>query len=133
MDDFVKFSKDYVLFCHITTAIEGEKHGDLLQEKGGQRFPYIVFMDADGNVITEHLEERTPEGFAKMGKIVTDYVTLKTKAESGNKPSVIDFTILQLALGKITTSDAQKKLKDAGTPTKEQQVKLDEELLNASV
>ena len=38
-DDFAKFAKDYVLFCHITSMIPGEKYGDLLEEKGGNAFP----------------------------------------------------------------------------------------------
>src|SRR5678816_3972798 len=32
-EDFAMFSKDYVLFLHVTTMIPGEKYGDLLEQK----------------------------------------------------------------------------------------------------
>src|SRR5436189_5630341 len=53
-DDFVKFSKDYVLFCHITTMLPGVKYDELLSEKGGNAFPWIVMMDASGEIILAH-------------------------------------------------------------------------------
>jgi len=129
----VKFSKDYVLFCHITTQIDGEKHGNLLEQKGGQGFPYIIFMDADGTVLAEHQGERSAAGFAKTGVAVKDYTTLKAKADKGDKAAQIDFVIASLTLGKISAADAEKKIKEAGAPTKEQQAKLDGELVNAAV
>jgi hypothetical protein len=39
-----------VLFCHITTRLKDRKNDDLLGRKGGQGFPYIVAMDAEGRV-----------------------------------------------------------------------------------
>lgn len=133
MDDFVNFSKDYVLFCHITTRIEGEKHGDLLEKKGGQGFPHIVFMDSDGNVLAEHEMDRTAEAFAKTGQKARDFITLKAKADKGDKAAKIDFTIAQLSMGQITSAEAEKKIKEAGKPTAEQLARLDGELVNAVV
>ena len=63
----MKFSKEYVLFCHLTTQIEGEKHADLLEQKGGQGFPHIVFMDSDGNVLAEHRGDRSADSLATAG------------------------------------------------------------------
>jgi hypothetical protein len=129
----VKFSQGYVLFCHITTQIEGEKHGDLLEKKGGQGFPHIVFMDADGNVLAEHQGERTADGFSKTGQKAKEFVTLKAKAEKGDKAAKIDFIIAQLSMGQLKPSEAEAKIKEAGTPTKEQSEKLEGEMVNASV
>ena len=129
----MKFSKDYVLFCHITTQIEGEKHADLLEQKGGQGFPHIVFMDAEGTVLAEHQGERSADGFSKTGQKAKDYITLKAKADKGDKAAKIDFIIAQLALGQLKPAEAEAKIKEAGTPTKEQQAKLDGELVNGSV
>ena len=56
------------MFCHITTQIEGDKHGDLLEKKGGQGFPHIVFMDSDGKVLAEHQGDRSADEFAKTGQ-----------------------------------------------------------------
>jgi len=129
----VKFSKDYVVFCHITTQIDGEKHGDLLEQKGGQGFPHIVFMDSDGKVLAEHQGDRSADGFAKTGQQAKDYITLKAKAEKGDKAAKIDFIIVQLSLGQLKAPEAEAKIKEAGTPSKEQMAKLEGELVNASV
>jgi hypothetical protein len=129
----VKFSKDYVLFCHITTMIPGDKHGDLLEEKGGNAFPFLAFMDAEGSVIAIHTEDRTPAEFAKTGEKAKSFVQAKVKAEKGDPEAKIDFVILQLSFGQIKSEDARKKVTEAGTPTKDQQAKLEAELLNAWV
>jgi hypothetical protein len=129
----VKFSKDYVLFCHITTQIQGEKHANLLEEKGGEGWPHIVFMDAEGNVLAVHEADRSAEGFSKTGEKAKSFVSLKAKAEKGDKAAKIDFLVLQLSLGQIKPEEAEKKIKDAGPITKEQKAKLDGELTNASV
>jgi hypothetical protein len=129
----VKFSKDYVLFCHITTQIQGEKHGNLLEEKGGEGFPHIVFMDAQGNVLAVHEEERSAEGFSKTGAKAKTFVTLKEKAAKGDPAAKIDFIIAQLDMGQLKAAEAEKQLKDAGKLSKEQQAKLDEILANATV
>jgi hypothetical protein len=129
----VKFSKEYVLLCHLTTQIQGDKHADLLEQKGGQGFPHIVFMDSEGNVLAEHQGDRSAEGFSKTGQKAKEFVSLKAKADKGDKAAKIDFIIVQLSLGQVKAAEAEAKIKEAGTPTKEQQAKLDGELVNVSV
>jgi len=129
----VKFSKDYVLFCHITTQIQGEKHGNLLEQKGGEGFPYIIFMDAQGNILAVHEEERSAAGFSKTGEKARTFVALKEKAAKGDATAKVDLILAQLDMGQIKAADADKQLKDAGTLSKEQQAKLDEILANVSV
>lgn len=129
----MKFSRDYVLFCHITTQIQGEKHGNLLEEKGGQGFPYIIFMDSEGNVLAVHEADRTPEAFGKTGQKAKAFIALKEKAAKGDKAAKIDYIIAQLELGQLTADEADKKIKDTGTPTKAQLAKLESERVNASV
>ena len=123
-----------MLFCHITTHIDGEKHANLLEEKGGEGFPHIVFMDAEGKVVAVHEEERTAAAFARTGENVKAYVALKPKAEKGDKAAKVDFALVQLELGKIKLDDAQKQIKESGaTLTKEQKAKLDGIAVNASI
>lgn len=120
-------------FCHITTNIPGEKHGDLLEQKGGGGWPHIVFMDSDGNVLAEHEGARDAESFAKTGAKAKAFVDLKKKAEKGDKAAKLDFLIARLDLGQLNVTDAEKELKDLGKPSKDQQKKLDEILPNARV
>ena len=129
----MKFAQDYVLFCHLTTQIEGEKNGDLLEQKGGQGFPYIVYMDAQGAVLAEHQGDRSAAGFTKTGKAVKDYAGAKARVDKGDKSAGIDLAIAELILGKATATDAEKKIQAAGTPTKEQRALIDTELLNAKI
>ena len=128
----MKFSKDYVMFCHITTAIPGEKHGELLQEKGGQGWPYFAFMDAEGNVIARHDDEPAGPAFAKTGEKAKAFLSLKAKAETGDKPAQVDFLLAQLELGLINPADAEQKFKEA-TPSKEQEAKYAGLLMNVTV
>lgn len=132
-DDFVKFSKDYVLFCHITTMIPNEKYGDLLEEKGGNAFPYIIFMDPAGDVIVDHQGPRSAEGFGKTGEKAKAWMTAKAKADAGDAAGKIDFVILQLSMGKLKVEDAEKAIKAAGEPTAEQKAALGLELTNAEI
>jgi len=132
-DDFAKFSKSVILFFHITTMIQGEKYGDLLEEKGGNAFPYIVVMDATGDVILQHQGARSAEAFGKSTSTAKDYLAVKEKADKGDAGAKIDFATLQLGMGKLKADEAQKAIKAAGEPSKDQQAKLDLELVNAQV
>jgi hypothetical protein len=132
-EDFAKFAKDYVLYLHITTMIPGEKYGDLLEQKGGNAFPWMVFMDSTGEIILEHQGERSAAGFAKSGEQAKNWLTLKDKAEKGDAAAKVDFAILQLTMGRIPAADAEKIVKEAGAVTPEQKAKLDAELVNAEI
>ncbi len=79
-DEFKAFAKDHVLFLHVTSFVEGEKYPDLLKEKGGQGWPFVVAMDADGNVVSR-LDDRTVDGFKAMVKAGSEYLALKAKKD----------------------------------------------------
>lgn len=133
-EDFAKFAKDYVLFLHITTMIPGEKHGDLLEQKGGYAFPWIVFMDSSGEILYEHNAERSAEAFGKTGAQAKAYVALREKAAKGDAAAKIDLAILRLTLLKTTVAEADQAVKDAGAPpTPEQQASLDVARTNVSL
>lgn len=59
---FKYFGQDVVLFCHVTSQVEGDAHQDLLRQKGGSAFPYLAFLDAAGNVIAKP-KDRTVDAF----------------------------------------------------------------------
>ncbi|MGH7152014.1 MAG: hypothetical protein ACREIU_15020, partial [Planctomycetota bacterium] len=52
-----------VLFLHNTSRLKEEPYPELLREKGGRGFPYLVFLDSDGGVIARHDARRTVEDF----------------------------------------------------------------------
>lgn len=99
-----------MLFVHITTQIKGEKYGDLLSEKGGNGFPYLVFMDKDGTVLVEHQGPRTVDAFEETGKKAVESLELHKKADAGDKDAKVKVVIADLEAGHIKAAEAKKKL-----------------------
>jgi hypothetical protein len=120
------------MFCHITTMIQGEKHGNLLEEKKGEGWPHFVFMDADGALLAIHEDEPSAGGFTRTGEKVKAFASLKEKAAKGDKAAQVDFILAQMEMGQLSPADAEKKFKEA-KPTKEQEEKFASMLVNASV
>lgn len=121
----MKFAADYVLFCHITTQIETDKHQDLLEKKGGEGFPHIVFMDSDGTVLATHEGARDAAAFGKTGDKAKSFIALRAKAAAGDAAAKIDFLMAQLELGQVNEADADARLKELGKLTPEQSKKFE--------
>jgi hypothetical protein len=113
-----------VLFCHVTTGIEGARHEDLLGKKGGDGFPHIVFMEPDGTVIAVHDGPRDAAGFAATGTLAASYLALREKAAGGDPAAKIDFLMVQLELGQAGDAEAGERLKALGTLTPEQEKRI---------
>src|SRR5438876_5889172 len=133
-DDFVKFSEKYVLYCNITSQVPGAKDQQLLEEKGGEGFPYLIFMDSDGNTLAKHQGPRTATAFEETGSKARTFLDLKAKAEKGDASVKIDFIMAQLELGQMKTGEAEVKIRETGGKVSpEQQKKLDGLLANAEI
>jgi hypothetical protein len=117
-EEFRGFAKGVVPFLHVTSHVEGEKYGNLLQEKGGTGFPHVVAMDADGGVLAE-LDDRTVEGFQAMMKSGGDFTALLAKKDRTSAEEV-DLLTREIGLGRVKAEDARtraaaiKGLDDAG-------------------
>ncbi|MCA8926126.1 MAG: hypothetical protein KDD82_30245 [Planctomycetes bacterium] len=106
--EFKEFAKEVVLFCHITTRIAGRKHDGLLSEKGGRGFPYLVVMDAKGDVLST-VQNRSVAGFRAAVETAQAYVDLATK-EDRTPAEEVQLIEAELGLGKTTPADALKRL-----------------------
>lgn len=122
-----------VLYCHITTHIEGEPHEKLFEEKGGGGFPTFLMLDDGGEVIARHVGDRTVPEFEKTAARAVFYLDVKKKSEAGDKSAGIDFAIARLELGTLTADEAKKTIAGLGTPSADQQAHLDAVLLNQEV
>ncbi len=80
-EEFKAFSTEYVMFCHITTRIPGRADEDLLQKKGGTGFPYLVALDAHGDVIAK-AKDRSVAGFRAMMESGAKFVAIQAKPEA---------------------------------------------------
>ncbi len=108
-ENFQKWAKGVVLFSHITSRVDGEKYPNLLSEKGGRGFPYLVFLDAEGNVLAKHEGPRTVDGFAATTKSIGAFLELKEKAASGDEGAQFDYLLARIELGHLSSDDAKKE------------------------
>lgn len=122
-----------MLFCHVTTHIEGEPNDKLLEEVGGGGFPTILVLDADGKMIGRHAGERSVAEFDKLVTKAAAYLDARKKAAEGDKSAGIDVALADLELGTLTAEAAKKKVEALGPPTDAQKARLDGILLNAEV
>lgn len=90
-------------------------------------------MDSEGAVLAKHNGGRSVKGFEATGKNVVAYMELKKKAEGDEKAAKIDLVLVEIELGKTSLEDGQKKLKELGELSKDQQAKLDGILTNGKV
>ncbi len=108
-----------VLFCHITTRIEGRPYDDLLGEKGGRGFPSLMFLDASGELLGEHQGPRTVEGLTKslasVQKKAKELAALRAKAEGGDRTAKLRLLIMDLDNGAVTFADAGPLVEELGS------------------
>lgn len=119
-----------VLFCHVTSRVEADKDQGLLQEKGGRGFPYLVWMDAEGNVLAKQ-GDRSVAGFEKTRANLAAFPDLEAKFQKGDKAAGIDALIVGMELGRYTADDAAAMLPKLGKIPAEKQKKIDGMLANA--
>ena len=126
-----------MLFCHITSRVEDDPQQNLLIEKGGNAFPYIVFMDSDGDVVMQYQEARTTAGFKDTAGAVSRYLYLRKHADSPNATIRADLLLTQLDLGVLGYEEAREKLtrlkgldKFSESVSAEQRAQLDQKMIN---
>jgi hypothetical protein len=122
-DAFPALAKNFVLFVHITSRVPGDKHQDLMKEKGGTAFPYVAVLDAEGEVVARHRGKRTASGLREFGDKALAFVEAKKKAAAGDKRAKVQLAILRLDLDldKHSLEDAQTYVRDLGDMTEEQE------------
>lgn len=108
-----------MLFCHITSRIEGRAYDDLLSEKGGRGFPTLMFLEASGESLGEHQGPRTVEGLTKtlgsVQKKAKEFATLRSKAEGGDRTAKAKLLVLELDNGAVSLGDATKAVEELGS------------------
>jgi hypothetical protein len=117
-DEFVAFSKKYVLFLHVTSRIEGRKNDELFFDYDGREFPTLMLLDAEGEVLARRTSGLTVEGFKALGGKAYRYLDLKKKADAGDEGAAIDAALLACDLDALDFYDLEeqlegKKLSDA--------------------
>ena len=119
---FQEFAKDYVLFLHVTTMIEGRKDDELLMRIGGAAFPHLVVMDVDGSVVREHRAAPSVEAFKESGEAGKARIALRRKAKAGDRDAILQFALARATAGQITSRKLAREIARAGelSPAEEQ-------------
>jgi hypothetical protein len=119
---FQEFSKDYVLFLHVTSMIQGRKDDELLMRIGGAAFPHLVVMDVDGSVVREHSAAPSVEAFRETGKAGQARLALRRKAEAGDGDAILELALARAAAGQTTSRKLARAMARAGelSPEEEQ-------------
>ncbi len=128
-EEFKTWAQNVVLFNHITSRIAGAKYGNLLSEKGGKGFPYLVFMDAEGNVVAQHKGARDAGGFAKTAEKAKQMLDVRAKAAAGDPGAQFDVLLIDLEMSTMPPADAEAKVKALGALSADQKARLDPALL----
>lgn len=108
--EFAEWSKSYVIYCHISTRIEGRKDEGLFREKGFTGFPTLAFLDTNGALTAKHAGSRVIPELNKTAKKSTTYMTLRSKANAGDKAAKQHLFVADLELGRYDFASGSLKL-----------------------
>lgn len=109
-DEFVEFSKKYVLFLHVTSRVEGRKDDELFFDYDGREFPTLMLLDSAGEVVARRATGLTMDGFKALGAKAYRYLDLKKKADAGDKAAAIDAALLACDLDALDYYDLEEQL-----------------------
>lgn len=112
-EDFGAFAREIVPFCHLTSHVDGDPHPDLLQQKGGTGWPYLVFLDADGQVLTR-LTERSVASFRKSLAKCEAFLAVDKRHRAGERGLETEVLIARIEMGGMTLTEAQEAAAKAG-------------------
>lgn len=108
---------------HLTTRVEGDPHQNLLREKGGNAFPYLVFMDAEGEVLAKQ-GDRSVDALLASAKALKELPALTKRVADGDPKAKIDLFVAELALGRLTFEQATARHAELVNVQKEQEAKI---------
>jgi len=120
--EFKAFAADVVLFMHLTTGIEGEKHGNLASDKGAP-LPSIAILDSQGG-ITARVRGGKVANFQEAIKASKAFLDLKARQESLAPAEAFKLLMSELDFERVTPSEAEARHKALTGLTKEQDKQL---------
>jgi hypothetical protein len=83
---FQEAAKSFIPYLNITTLLPDTPDQDLLEKKGGDGFPYVIFMDSAGAVLTDRIWPQDKEALEKaMGEAKTQLASLNVLREAAAK------------------------------------------------
>lgn len=118
---WTKMAGQFVPYLNVTTMIDGTPDQELLEAKGGDGFPYMIFMDSSGAVLTDRIwpEDEAAVNTALEGarKTATELQALRLKVSQNPGDAAASAALeIQLTLHRAGTSTDEELEKLARTP-----------------
>jgi hypothetical protein len=87
-----------------------------MSEKGGEGFPYVCFLTAEGDVLAKpSYNKLTVEGFqATLADEVRAYLDLQHKAATGDEQAVVEFFLMRFELGALPVQELREAVEREG-------------------
>jgi hypothetical protein len=130
--EFPAFGERVVLFCHVTSQVADDPDQGLLQEKGGEGFPYLVFMRPSGDVLAVQRDRRVV-AFAAKQAACERYLELSARAAEGDETVGVDLLIARIEMGVLTLAEARKAVAALGEIAADRRARIAELLLELEV
>lgn len=128
-EEFAKFAEQVVLFLHNTSRVDDEPYPDLLFEKGGNGWPTMSFLDADGRLLHQ-VAGLSSRGLGALQKGLEDlraWQALRTRLGSSDSRELF---LLEMQLGMLSFVDADARYHKLEGLDDEQRADLEQKLIN---
>lgn len=132
--EFQAIVKSVVLFCHVTTRVEGDPDQDLMQRLQGRGFPFLVALDEAGRPVARFHGELSLAGLKGfLSDEVAAYADLRARAAKGEKQAKADFLIQRIRLGHLKPDEIQSALAKADYLSKAQKATIRNGLVSLEI
>ncbi|MFN0207908.1 MAG: hypothetical protein ACKVS6_16495 [Planctomycetota bacterium] len=96
----------------------------MLSEKKGTGFPYLVFLDAEGELIAAMRGARNMENLTNTAMTAKENAKLRTRAAAGDVNAKIDWLSYQIQVGWLAAEDGKATLAGLGKLDDKQTVRV---------
>ena len=133
-EDFQAWSKDYVMFLHVTSRVYTDENHDLFGQRGGLGFPYLACLDETGHVLAQHQGPRTVDGLDATVAKAWDFKLLRKEAAAGDDDARIEIFTRRLAMEALSLEEARAGLNAvADKLSKDQLAEVEQQIVNLEI
>jgi hypothetical protein len=114
-DAFLAWAPAVVLYCHVTSRVDGDRLAALPQDKGSTGLPYLALLDDEGTLVVRFTGRWELPPVADAAKKAQAFVDLKHKAATDPEAKV-DFALarLELDVERVALDEAKKRVDSLG-------------------
>lgn len=110
-------SRKVIPFLSVMTRIPDREHDALLRDYGGTGFPYLIYMDADGNKLGKP-SGRDMDSLVAGGTAAKELIALREKVANGADDLVVDLLLAELQADAVDFQVAKNRRATLQAPRK---------------